>query len=400
MRSLLLLQTIVLTACTTSHHATPGGDLQMNDLSVMLPLARSQAEFDGGLAASTPARGGVLFPESLYDQDPDVIATEYSTLRVVAFRLDPCFGPLDPASDPSQCDNQLRLVFQPIAFDSTSNVSLAEDSAVHVFYHLTRDELVAAVNELSAARADDAGDADLGPLAPHPVLAREGLTGPLAQRFVQIVTKYAGQANIVRFTSFQLAVLDTNGGVGNPPLVQQFWFLRGFDVTSGQPKPIAIASLPAGTNEVDLGVQTDPVLVTQFSPPTMSQDNLTLLADSNAAMQATPAQRQAAFDSALRIENPRHETPDTIDCASCHMAQPSRELVGHALGLMEAGNANRFAADPSIPAADLLPTTHLIGGDGGLNIHAFSYRGADPMINQRVINETAANLAYLNATLP
>ena len=82
------------------------------------------------------------------------------------------------------------------------------------------------------------------------------------------------------------------------------------------------------------------------------------------------------------------------------MAQPSRELVGHALGLMEAGNANRFAADPSIPAADLLPTTHLIGGDGGLNIHAFSYRGADPMINQRVINETAANLAYLNATLP
>ena len=45
--------------------------------------------------------------------------------------------------------------------------------------------------------------------------------------------------------------------------------------------------------------------------------------------------------------------------------------------------------------ADLAETTSLVGSDGVLNIHAFSYRNQDPAINRRVINETAANLAYL-----
>ena len=62
------------------------------------------------------------------------------------------------------------------------------------------------------------------------------------------------------------------------------------------------------------------------------------------------------------------------------------------------GDANAFVPDASIPVADLAQTTQLVGTDGVLNIHAFSYRTSAAMINQRVINETAANLAYI-ATL-
>jgi hypothetical protein len=82
------------------------------------------------------------------------------------------------------------------------------------------------------------------------------------------------------------------------------------------------------------------------------------------------------------------------------MAEPSRVLVGQPMfGMSPTGDANAFVADSSIPAADLAQTTTTIVDptDGGLDIHAFSYRNAMPMINQRVINETAANLAYLHS---
>jgi hypothetical protein len=82
------------------------------------------------------------------------------------------------------------------------------------------------------------------------------------------------------------------------------------------------------------------------------------------------------------------------------MAEPARRLVGEPMfALSSANDPNAFAADPSIPAANLVTTTELVDTDNILDIHAFSYRGSSPMINQRVVNETAANLAYLR-TLP
>ena len=122
-----------------------------------------------------------------------------------------------------------------------------------------------------------------------------------------------------------------------------------------------------------------------------------LLANFNTASTASAADVAAAFDSALRIENPHDHTPNTIDCGSCHMAEPARQLVGEALGLHEAGNANAFVPSPALPVADVVTTTHVVGSDGEINIHAFSYRGAEPMINQRVVNETAANIALISA---
>jgi hypothetical protein len=53
-------------------------------------------------------------------------------------------------------------------------------------------------------------------------------------------------------------------------------------------------------------------------------------------------------------------------------------------------------ADATIPADDLQQTTQLLSADSRLNIHAFSYRHADPMINWRVINDTAASLALVS----
>jgi hypothetical protein len=191
--------------------------------------------------------------------------------------------------------------------------------------------------------------------------------------------------------------LETSATAPMPTSVD-FWELASFEVAAGSATPRMIPTLPAATTTMSLEAAGAPFQASP-SPMTTSTDDLAPLDDYNQTMAADAAARQAAFDAALRIENPHDHSPDTIDCASCHLAAPARQLVGEPLGLTAAGDPAGFVPDASIPAADLMQTTELVGTDGVLNIHAFSYRQLAPMINQRVINETAANLAYLATQL-
>jgi hypothetical protein len=302
-------------------------------------------------------------------------------------------------------------VFQPLDFDA--DTTTAEDAGVHVLYSITREQLLDAANDIATARAGF-GDADLGAVAVHPLLASQGLSGPFAQQLFSIIAKYADSSKIERITSF-IADGGVAGGGGGPVPTDGvemgsgsgsdepppfnpgiFWQLHGVSVANGVETALVIPSLPDGPTDMSLEASVNP-LETTFSPETGSADNIVVLANADQAMSATQVQRQAGFDAALRIENPTMNSPNTIDCASCHMAEPARLLVGQQmLGMSAAGDGNSFAPASTIPTADLAVTTPmLVGSDGGLNIHAFSYRGSDPMINQRVINETAANLAYL-----
>jgi hypothetical protein len=124
-----------------------------------------------------------------------------------------------------------------------------------------------------------------------------------------------------------------------------------------------------------------------------------LLGNLERAQQAPRAEQQAAFDAALRIENPDKHSPETIDCASCHVAGVSRVVTGAKLGLSPAGNPNVFNPDPRfVTAADVRQTTQ-VNDDSRLNVHMFSYRSAQPMIGMRVINETAAVMAVMDSTV-
>ena len=407
----LAIGLVLSAACTTSSSEPPppppppppgGTTLQMNDLSVLFPMATTPAELALYLTPGSPSANGPLLPQALYMSDPGAI--DFPDLHVVGFRLDPCFGHMGPITDPSSCDNQIRLIWQPL-FGDAANAPQAEDAGVHVLYKLTRDQLLAAVKEIAAARAA-ADDTDLGPLAVNPIVVREGLAGEMAQKLMAIASKYADGTKIERITTFELEAsggLMSNGGSDGPgsngPVIDPslFWQMHGVTVAEGVETPIDIPTVGDGTLSVSITASTNP-LEASLVPETTSADDPDLLGATQQAMSSTAMQRQAAFDAALRIENPNKNTPDTIDCASCHMAEPVRVLDGQQMfGMTTTGDANAFVADPSIPAADLAATTTMIVSppDGGLNIHAFSYRNTTPMINQRVINETAAILAYL-----
>ena len=424
-------------ADTTASGTASGA--QLNDLSVLYPLATSSAQLNDYLKATSTTAGGPLLPVALFDAvtgakakasagstdgltdgagvdagvdggdasaedsgdaGSDTVADPgsmndglvpgaspqlvYSDLRAVAFRLDPCFANIGPVTDPSSCQNQIRVIFQSLTFSDGSTTAV--DGAVHVFFSLTRAEFVAAVNEVIAARqANDPTGADLGPLAVHPLLARQGLGGKMTKALNKIVLKYASSANILRLTQFLAGNLDTD------------WSFSGINVAKGKATPMDIASLPSGTTSETFALGFGAFLSQgEFLPGTKSSDNMEILANSVLATAATPAVQQAAFDSALRVQNPNFDSPNTIDCASCHVAQFAQVVVGQNVLGLEASGAYAFASNPSyVAAADTVATTP-VTGTTTFNLHAFSYSGSSPMINQRVMNETEALVAYVN----
>lgn len=344
-----------LVGCATAPDPDPA-HLQMNDLAILLPLPRAQAELDAMLAPATQGRGGALVPLDTFQATTPF--ETYERFRAVAIRIDPCFGAVGDAA----CRPQIRLVFQPVA------IGTAEDVGMHALYSLTSEELTALVGEITDARRADGATEDLGPLAPHPIIAREGLDGALAQAFDRIVTKYAGAENLIRINTFAISELDVSQG---------FVSLLAWNFTSADTAPAAARPIPAIE-----GSLAEMTLTAALAPLVITDDPVATTADQIAG--------NHGFDAALRIENPHVHSPETVDCASCHMAQPQIELAG-----LDGGRDSAFVASSGIPSADLASTTHLINPDRGLNIHAFSYRLTEPMINQRTINETAANVAYL-----
>jgi hypothetical protein len=374
--------------------------VQMNDVSVLYPMAKTADEMDGYLAASDQGVGGALLPAKLYtdatgqpksNQQGGAVGTDrgmaYDDLRVIAFRVDPCFANIGPVTKPSSCKNQLRLVFQALSVPAGNSPASAVDGAVHAFYSLTRDELVGLLKDIVALRQKESRTADLGPLAVHPVLASQGLLGDEAKGLNALVLKHAGTKNLVRFTDF------TPGGLATK------WTFEGFDVENGKSTNMVIPTLPSkSTSVVFFAGFSQPDLAGNFTPATEAKDNMQLLASLEESKKS-PADAKNAFDAALRIQNPNMHSPDTIDCASCHVAGPAVVLTGQKLGLSAAKNTNAFSPDAKFVSAAAMKQTTPIGNDTSRNFHAFSYRNGNPMVSMRVINETASVVAYVNGNL-
>ena len=69
----------------------------------------------------------------------------------------------------------------------------------------------------------------------------------------------------------------------------------------------------------------------------------------------------------MRVENPADESPNTIDCASCHFATPTEELVGSPLfSFDDRTSPSSFQPDgvnESAAIVEYLRNLELAGGD-------------------------------------
>ena len=372
-------------------------DAQMNDVTTVLPLAKTQAEFDSYLTASSLGVGGALLPKALYtkvipDQTGPVgvggdLQMTYAQLRIVALRFDPCFANVGPITDPSKCQNQLRVIFQGLELKNGS--TSAFDGAVHAFYSLTREELTTAIQEVVALRHAQGQTADMGALQPHPLLVKQGLDGAYGKGLAKIVLEHAGASNLIRFTHFAGHNLATS------------WDFVGFDVANKATKPMIIPTLPGSTTSVNFFAGFGLPIAGGFTPETKSTDDISVLVNVEKATAATPAARQAAYDATLRIQSPDFHSPNTIDCATCHVAQSAQMLMGEGkFSLKPDADAKPFARNAKyVSATDFKATTSPTKQASGFNVHMLSYKASSLNIGQRVINETAGVVAYVNSSV-
>lgn len=402
-----------------SVEASAGIAATMNDVSILFPLPSTAADINNLLAPSAIGAQGTLFPSALYasigpitgttdDPLPDVPEnhgryTAYDALRVVAMRIDPCFASLDPDPDGGGCTAQIRLVFQEVAVSQFGDAGapLAFDSALHAFYDLSRTQFLTLAQALVDLRAGNEDGDVLGPLAPHPIMVRQGLDGAMSQGVQRLILEYAGEQNLVR-------AAEASGNNFGPGSIGS-WLLSAFDV-DGSPQVAIPMPIPTLTSTADSGsVVTQSIdganSLANFFPTTTSADNYASLWQiAQAYLEGADAggysasDHQAPLDALVRVENPKDNSADTIDCASCHMATDTEQVVAMPL-LSFDDTTSPLAFQPDgihVTPSDMTVVFSPDDAPFGLNLHVFSYVETSPAISRRVVNETAAVVEYLN----
>lgn len=379
---------VVALACSSATEAVAPApralteEVGAHDVSFLYPLP-PQAQRTSLLGAAASGARGALLPSELYSGLPplDFLTPNldgYHLFRVVGVRLDPCFPGLG-VPDETSCKNQLRLVMQPVLPQPGGKALTTSDTALHLFYSLTRAELADTLAQLVLLR-QAAGIEQGGPVGVHPALAREGLEGPFAAGVRALVLAHAGRDNLTRVTFMALEQ------------VGQAWRFGGFDIEGGMLRPMTIPLV--GVTEqtfqnLDLRGQTFERAATYPASP--SDDNLKSLLDPKWLDAASPAERLAAYKHALRVENPTAYSPDTLDCATCHVASAARRYAEATYGLSAEG-PERYTPASGPPLAGAT-------GNATNELRAFGYFGVQPSVNPRVVNETAEVVLRVNATV-
>ncbi len=357
---------------------TSTSKLDPNDLSVLVPLPKTEPEIGELLAATSVGLRGELLPADAFTKEMNELTLypEYNgrdKLRVVAVRFDPCFP--RPVADP--CAAQLRLVMQPVALDPYTKEVRALDAAVHVFYTFDRAELVKMLNEMAAVK-DGSPTSTAGALAPNPAIVAEGRKGSYMTGLSKLILAHAGAGAITRVTFTQVTAS------------MNVWVWGGFDRKNGTMVPIGIAGTKTTSQRLDnnyLGTEPDDHFGVEVKPALDAHDaTLTTFADDGTARSAPIGDVQKLVDSMVLMENPEKITPDEGTCTSCHVATPFRLWAERNRGVKTDTNPNRFpgVADVTSPAVLRLDS-----------VRAFGWRERDWAISQRVANETAAIAAYV-----
>ncbi len=344
--------------------------LGMNDVSVLIPLSVAKTFLE-------PASGGakgVLLPKDVYDKVPKfgVEPAEglvWERMRAVAIRFDGCF------SVPSGCEAQIRIVMQPLLESGMTN-----DSALHLFYRLTEDELAAMVPRLRHLR-ELAPEATDGPLDVSPALVAQGAEGPYATALRELVLELAGEQSFSRMTFFLRA----------PPL-QEEWFFGGFDRLNGTLRQLDIVGVGKSNQRVDRP-DTAEGYEYAFTPAGKVPEDVSALLVSAKAKTAPVEDVKKAFAAFLRIENPTKYGPDALPCAGCHVSTVVTEHAKKAFGFDAAAEPDAFTSTRDL-------TMRGAAASSPPSLRGFGYLVKQPMIGRRVINETAAVVDDLEKRFP
>ncbi len=346
---------------------------ELNDISVLLPLPKS-IEDAALLSPQSVGAAGVLMPDFVKQALASEIAG-VEQFRVVALRIDPCFPNLD-FKHPENCRAQIRLVWQVLRFENHQVTS--RDTAIHTFYEITQPELQQLLSEISQLKKNSSAVPAGQPLSVHPIISQQGLHGDYWQNLRALVLSLTGANRLSRFTLM----------VGANP----FWTFQGFDVANNSARKISIPVLDKpievfsnfSRNSLNYlgGVGLNPQ-----SPDAFNE----LVSNSQQFAHGQQTLKQKTVDAIFRVESPKFNNPETINCSSCHVAQGARSwFLRNSFEVDLENNPFRFQAGANSRPDNTYSTSTI-------NLRNFGYFNKAPAISQRVVNETALIVKQLNS---
>ena len=335
----------------------------MNDVSILLPLPQRSAN---PVLATLPG----LVPQDLYQRlviNPGDVFGMMSDFHVVAIRFDLCDRPTPGACAPGD-DGRLRLVFQPM-FDSMGSAQ-ANDVALHAFYPIPNAELAGVVDELRAIARARGTDLN-APL---------GVAVTSVEPLRTLVMRYAAEAKLTRLTLF----------AQNAMTASLNWAFRGEELKGGEFTPIQIPKISQAQQRTIL---TGNDTTYSTTPIADAPAGFALAIDSAAFAAASPSARMQALEAMAQIQNPMANTAETVQCIGCHVTTFLTARRAQVAGVDPLTISGRFSSQ-----YDLATTGKSTSNNRSLR--AFGYLFTEPMISQRVVNDTAQVLAEIDVRFP
>lgn len=355
--------------------------VETTDVSILYPMPAEGAS-NAFVRPVDAGDHGVLFPAAAFasivkndrlDQTLSAPTTGYADLALIGVRLDPCSARQGPA----RCTTEVRAVFQPIYTKSAVSEdgdktlgAAANDGAVHVIYDLAEAELVILMKQiLTLKRAN--GNLASKTLEPHPILSSQGLDGAFATGLKAILLEHLGADRIARVTVFDHNLDPDSDG----------WTFSTFDrdgkLTAKKIPTLTLEAQTVGGSRAVAGPLKDTTAFT-FNEAAVSDKIEALLRDRPGPNEPEVTTKiTPAYEAALRIQNPNLHNAETVDCASCHLAEGAR-LVGEAVYGLTSPLAFTHARSLAYRSERLSIT----------NLHAFGYLHRKVSIMQRTANES------------
>lgn len=346
-----------------------------SDVSILVPLP-TDGTGDGLLRANARGPLGELLPRTVLETDLGTTSLDfegqgsgYDALRVVGVRLDPCSA----RSAGSSCDEaEVRLVMQALTKDPSGR-AVYTDGGVHVIYDVPASDLFDMLLEVLTAKNEN-GNLGSAVLGPHPILMAQGLTGAFAERLRTIVLRHVGATRLVKVTVFNHGNLDEDA-----------WTFAAVEKVGEAFVKASIGAHRSETSQTVVGSSaTGEISTTRASAyPALGVDAVDPLVGGAHAAPGTPEALalSAAFEAAVRVDNPTAHTTETTTCANCHLAEGARRL-GEGLYAFQSPNVYRS------PRTGLPVPAPRDERTSVTNLHAFGYLGRQVSISQRTANES------------
>jgi hypothetical protein len=377
----LFLALLVCFSCGTGPTPPAKTQLDLNDVSFLYPLPSVLADKDKLLKVDSEGAQGQLLPRAYFDQmkniDEELSADDiYAGMRIISARVDPAF-PLNAKDKPADTRKQIRLVAQIV--EAQDGGVGTRDGTIHLFYNMT-DAQFASITDGVSALKDIAKDDTKGlPLDVHPTMKAQGLGGSYAQALNKLITDHCGDQNLFR-VAFMISA-----NVGNK------WTFGAFLNKSGTLDEDVIPRTDMQKEQTQTENGNETRRNTELDPAPQNDDLVNTLLSATDVELADPMSLDRAVEEALHIENPvnaditKMETPQSVDCASCHLASRALTSARKSQNLdMTKYSADTYAAPSRF---DMRRVDQV--GENPFAQRAFGYFGSQTAFSQRTINESA-----------